>query len=114
MAGAYQTSEWEADQALFAFYCSSLCTFSRFESLLLLAYVTHCGRRHDAHELARDGKSHNTIAERLGISPQTAARWLREPLPTVPVWARAALRELDEYQIEEVAEALCRPWSRAA
>jgi hypothetical protein len=110
---AYMRSETEAEEALFAFYCSSLCTYSRFEALLLLAYVTHCGRRHEAHELARAGHSANTVAERLGISPQTAARWMREPLPSVPRWARSALSELDEYQVDDVLDALGRPWRAA-
>lgn len=108
-----EAREDEAGEALFSFYCASLTCYSRFQSLILLAYVTCCGRRHEAHLLYRRGKTVNQVAEHLGISPQTATRWLSEPLPTVPTWARRALRELDEYGEEDVTEALYEPWCAA-
>ena len=113
MAGSSQYMESEAGEALFAFYCASLAYYTRFQSLILLAYVTCCGRRHEAHQLYRSGRTLREVAEILGVSPMTATRWVREPLPTVPSWARRALRELEEYGEEDVTEALCLPWAAA-
>jgi hypothetical protein len=113
MGGWSQSREDEAGEALFAFYCASLSFYSRFQSLILLAYVTCCGRRHEAHALYRGGKSVYQVADALGISPQTATRWLSQPLPRVPSWARRALEELEEYGAEDVVEALSEPWGIA-
>ena len=110
---AKQTREREAEEALYSFYVSSLSCFSRFQALLLLAYVAYCGRRSEAHELKRAGKSEAQIARALRVSPQTVERWLWDGPPRVPTWARRALRELDEYRVEDVAEELSTPWRAA-
>lgn len=103
----------EVDEALFSFYCSSLTRYSRFQSLLLLAYVTYCGKRTEAHALRREGKTVSQIARTLGVSNETASRWLWDGPPRVPSWAKRALRELDDYQISDVADELSDPWRAA-
>ena len=103
----------EAEEALFSFYCASLTCFTRFQSLLLLAYVTCCGRRTEAHDLRRQGKTPAQIAGRLCVSTETVTRWLWDGPPKVPTWAQRALRELDEYQAEEVVDELAARWQDA-
>lgn len=103
----------EADEALFSFYCAALSRFTRFQALLLLAYVTYCGQRAEANALRRRGKSASQIARELYVSSETVSRWLWDGPPRVPSWARRALRELDEYRAEEVVEELTCPWRAA-
>lgn len=103
----------EVDEALFSFYCASLACYSRFQSLLLLAYVTFCGKRTEAHALRREGKTVSQIARAFSVSNETVSRWLRDGPPRVPSWARRALQELDEYRIEDVADELTDPWRAA-
>ena len=110
---AKETREREAEEALYSFYVSSLSCYSRFQALLLLAYVTYCGRRTEAHKLRREGKSETQIARALMVSPQTVSRWLWDGPPRVPTWARRALRELSDYRAEDVAEELSIPWQAA-
>lgn len=103
----------EVDEALFSFYVAALSCYTRFQALLLLAYLTCCGKRAEAHALKRSGKTVSQIARAFGVSDATAARWLWDGPPHVPSWARRALRELDEYRLEEVAEELAEPWRAA-
>lgn len=113
LMGHGATSEHEAEEALFSFYVSALSYYGRFHALLLLAYVTYCGRRHEAHALRARGKRLADIAHALEVSIGTAHSLVHEPLPTVPPWADCLLSELRQYSEEDVVAELSGAWAVA-
>lgn len=110
---ANQERDREAGEALFSFYVSALSYYGRFQALLLLAYVTYCGRRHEAHALRNKGRRLQEIANALEVSVGTAHALVHEPLPTVPAWAECLLGELREYSEEDVVLELSGSWAVA-